>query len=337
MNGNGHSAISARKFYTGYAMDLQTITDHFAIPGVLAFDQTEHGLIRARITTPACTAEIYLHGAHLTHWHPASQEPVLFMSPRSMFQPDKPIRGGIPIIFPWFGPRTANECSDRTDGPMHGFGRTQEWTLAFAAVAGDDLHLTLTLGPTDISREYGFDQFQLSYNLVLGKELRIQLTVANQSEKPLCFEEALHTYLNVGDIQQIEIIGLSDTEFVDKTDGFKRKRQTESPFVLTGETDRPYQNTLTPVNVVDPVYKRRLTVDKANSRTTVVWNPWATVAAKLPDMDPSCWLTMLCIETANVGENLITLAPGAHHIMQTHIFADTQTTQTPVELQVHVA
>jgi len=318
-------------------MDLQTLTHHFAIPGVLAFDQTEHGLIRARVTTPACTAELYLHGAHLTHWQPAGQEPMLFMSPRSLFEPGKAIRGGIPVIFPWFGPRTANDCSDRTDGPSHGFARTQEWELAFAAVAGDDLHLTLTLGPSDASRSFGFDHFQISYNLVLGKELRIQLTVANQSESALCFEEALHTYLNVGDVQQVEIIGLSDTEFIDKTDDFKRKRQAESPLVLTGETDRPYLNTMTPVNVVDPVYKRRITVDKSNSRSTVVWNPWSILSAKLPDMEPSCWLTMLCIETANVGEDLITLPPGGHHIMHAHIFAETQTAETPVELQVPAA
>jgi glucose-6-phosphate 1-epimerase len=311
-------------------MDLQALTDQFAIPGVFAFDQTEHGLIRAAITTPACTAELYLQGAHLTQWQPAGQEPVLFLSARSLFEPGKPIRGGVPIIFPWFGPRTANDCSDRTDGPMHGFARTQEWTLAFAALAGDDLHLTLTLGPSDVSRAFGFDHFQLACNFIFGAELRVQLTVANQAETPLCFEETLHTYLNVGDAQQIEIIGLSDTEFIDKTDEFKRKRQKESPLCLTGETDRPYLNTKNPVNVVDPVFKRRVTVDKSNSRSTVVWNPWSTLAARLADMEPTGWLTMTCIETANVADNRIKLAPGDHHIMEGHIFVE-----DPVPVPAH--
>jgi len=303
-------------------MDLQTLTDHFAIPGVLSFDQNEHGLFRANITTTACTAELYLQGAHLTRWQPAGQEPVLFLSARSAFEPGKPIRGGVPIIFPWFGPRTANACSDRTDGPSHGFARTQEWTLAFAALAGDDLHLTLTLGPSDLSRQYGFDHFQLVCNLVLGAELRIQFSVANQGTQPLCFEEALHTYLTVGDAQQISLIGLSDTEFIDKTDGFQRKRQKESPLVLTSETDRPYLNTKTPVILVDPVLKRRITVDKSNSETTVIWNPWSALSAKLADMEPAGWLTMACIETANVADNAIQLAPGEHHILHAHIFVE---------------
>ena len=123
-------------------MDIQTLTERFAIPGVLSFATTKHGLSRATITTPACNAEFYLQGAHLTGWQPAGEQPVLFLSERSAFEPGKAIRGGVPIIFPWFGARTATLDSPRTDGPSHGFARTALWELAFAAIAGDDLHLT---------------------------------------------------------------------------------------------------------------------------------------------------------------------------------------------------
>jgi glucose-6-phosphate 1-epimerase len=301
-------------------MDLQTLSDQFTIPGVLAFSQTEQGLIRANITTPACTAELYLQGAQITQWQPTGQQPVLFLSERSFFTPGKAIRGGIPIIFPWFGARTATPEDPRTDGPSHGFARIADWTLAFAALAGDDLHLTLTLGPSDITRSLGYDQFALVYEIAVGAELHVKLTVTNQNSKPLHFEEALHTYLSVGDSQQISIIGLSDTEYLDKTDSFKRKRQTEPLLKLTGETDRPYLDTLVPVNVDDPVLRRRITVDKSESKSTVVWNPWSALTATLPDMSPLCWLTMVCIETANVATNAITLASGAHHTMEAHIF-----------------
>jgi glucose-6-phosphate 1-epimerase len=301
-------------------MDLQTLSDQFAIPGVLTFSQNEQGLIRANITTPACTAEIYLQGAHLTQWQPTGQRPVLFLSERSFFTPGKAIRGGIPIIFPWFGARTATPEDPRTDGPSHGFARTSEWTLAFAALAGNDLHLTLTLGPSDISRSLGYDQFALAYEITLGTELHIQLTVNNQGSTPLHFEEAFHTYFSVGDAQQISIIGLSDTDYLDKTDNFKKKHQTDPLLKLTGETDRPYLNTVVPVNIDDPVYKRRITVDKAESKTTVVWNPWSALTATLPDMAPDCWLTMVCIETANVATNAITLPSGEQHTMEAHLF-----------------
>jgi glucose-6-phosphate 1-epimerase len=301
-------------------MDLQTLSDQFTIPGVLTFSQNEQGLLRANITTPACTAELYLQGAHLTQWQPAGQRPVLFLSERSFFTPGKAIRGGVPIIFPWFGARTATSDNPRTDGPSHGFARTADWTLAFAALAGDDLHLTLTLAPTDTSRSLGYDQFALVYEITLGAELHLQLTVRNQDSKPLHFEEALHTYFSIGDAQQVSIIGLSDTEYLDKTDHFKKKHQADPLLKLTGETDRPYLNTTVPVNIDDPVYHRRITVDKSNSNTTVVWNPWSALTATLPDMAPDCWLTMVCIETANVGPNAITLASGEQHTMEAHLY-----------------
>jgi glucose-6-phosphate 1-epimerase len=301
-------------------MDLQTLSGQFAIPGVLTFSQNEQGLLRANITTPACTAELYLQGAHLTQWQPSGQQPVLFLSERSFFTPGKAIRGGIPIIFPWFGARTPTPDNPRTDGPSHGFARTADWTLAFAALAGDDLHLTLTLSPTDASCSLGYDHFALVYQITLGAELQLRLTVDNQGSQPLHFEEALHTYFSVGDSQQISIIGLSDTDYLDKTDNFKKKHQTDPLLKLTGETDRPYLNTTVPVNIDDPVLKRRITVDKAESKTTVVWNPWSTLIATLPDMSPDCWLTMVCIETANVGPNAITLAGGERHTMEAHLF-----------------
>jgi glucose-6-phosphate 1-epimerase len=306
-------------------MDLQSLTDHFALPGILAFDEPHPGMIRARINTPACTAELYLQGAHLTHWQPANQQPVLFLSERSAFTPGKAIRGGIPIIFPWFGPRTPlpddpTPIPDQPPSPQHGFARTSPWTLAFAALAGDDLHLTLTLGPTDTSRALGYDHFQLACELILGVEIRLRLTVANSSEAPLHFEEAFHTYLSVGDARQVCLIGLSDTDFFDKTDNLKHKHQSDSVLSLTTETDRPYINTVNTINLNDPVLNRQVSVCKSNSKSTVIWNPWSALSATMSDMTPDGWQHMTCIETANIGPNAIALAPGAHHTMETHIF-----------------
>jgi glucose-6-phosphate 1-epimerase len=302
-------------------MDIQRLTDDFAIPGVLSFSTTEHGLIRAQITTPACTAELYLQGAHLTQWQRTGHDPVLFLSDRSEFKPGKPIRGGIPVCFPWFGPRTPTPANSRTDGPSHGFARITDWTLAFAAISGDDLHLTLTLGPDENTRALGFDHFQVAYELILGAELHLKFTVANTGAEPLYIEEALHTYLHVGDVQQIAVIGLSDTEYLDKTQNYSRHLQAETPLRITKETDRPYLDTEAPVDVDDPTLRRRLTVSKTGSKTTVVWNPWSELSAKLHDMTPDGWRTMLCIETANANLNRLTIEPTAHHTMSARILA----------------
>jgi len=300
----------------------EELNEHFAIPGALTFVKANGGLVAAKISTLACTAEVYLHGAHITAWQPASHAPAIFLSERSNFSSDKPIRGGVPIIFPWFGARTATQDSSRTDGPSHGFARISPWQVAFAALAGDDLHLTLTLTPDETSRALGFDQFQLIYELVLGSELRIRFTVANTAESPLHFEEALHTYLEVGDAAQVQIRGLVDTEFFDKTDNFQRKRQVEDVLTLTKETDRPYLNTAATVTLDDPVLRRRIKVAKTNSLTTVVWNPWAELSAKLPDLGPESWRRMTCVETANAAENAITVAPRSAHTMEAHLFIE---------------
>jgi glucose-6-phosphate 1-epimerase len=302
------------------SVNLQDLNHNFAIPDVISFDEIEPGgLIRVSITSAACTAALYLQGAHLAQWQPAGHEPGLFLSERSAFLPGKAIRGGVPIIFPWFGARTATQYSPRTDGPSHGFARTSEWQLAAANIQGDDVHLTLTLDPTDTTRALGYDLFHLTYRLVIGAELDLQLTVENQSTTAMHFEEALHSYFMVGDAEKITISGLANTEYLDKTDGFKQKRQHESVLRLTGETDRPYLDTTSPVDLDDSILKRRITVDKLNSKTTVVWNPWSELTAKLADMSADGWHSMTCIETANAGSNAVILPPGDQHTMHAHI------------------
>lgn len=300
-------------------MDIQALTENFALPGMLAFDESDAGLVRARVTTPACTAEVYFQGAHLALWQPVGHGPVLFLSEQSSFLPAKAIRGGVPIVFPWFGSRTPSPGNSRTDGPSHGFARTEPWELAFAALSGDDIHLTFTLAPTAQARALGFDNFRLAYHLVLGETLTLRLTVANDANVPLHFEEALHTYLAVGEAGKVRIDGLANTEYLDKTEGFRRKLQTDPTITLSGETDRPYLNTASTVTLEDPVLLRRIIVAKQGSQTTVVWNPWIELSARLTDMADSGWRQMTCIETANAADNAIELAPGSTHTLEARI------------------
>ncbi len=245
---------------------MQTIDQlkaSFAIPGILSFD--EHGgLIRARITTPACSGELYMQGAHITAWQPANERPVLFLSEKSAFAPGHAIRGGIPIIFPWFGARTATLDSSRTDGPSHGFARTQPWQLDFGAYADDELHLSLSLEPTELSRSLGFDNFLVACQITFGRKLRIRFSVANDGTQPMRIEEALHTYLHVGDVEQARIHGLFEAEYLDKNDGFARKTQTEPILTFAGPTDRPYLNTTSPIVDDDPA---RIDASRSPKRT----------------------------------------------------------------------
>jgi glucose-6-phosphate 1-epimerase len=294
-------------------MDIAQLNEHFAIPGVLAFHTTPSGLVYMDITTPAAKATIYLQGSHLTHWQPAGHKPVIFLSRKSDFAPGKPIRGGVPIAFPWFANR-----HDGKKGPSHGFARIQDWTLTFAALAGEDLHLTLTQAPTELSRSLGYDHFHLVFQFTIGRSLTMQLTVANDAETPLVFEEAMHTYYSIVDIHEVSVDGLDGVTYIDKVDNFKEKVQ-HGPIKVTGQTDRVYLNTATTCVLHDEAGKRRITIAKKNSNTTVVWNPWEDGALKIPDLDPSEWHEYIAVETVNAAADAVTLAPGKTHTMQAYI------------------
>ena len=213
--------------YTLIPMDIASLNENFGIPGVLAFE--EHGeLTRAVITTPSASASVYLQGGHVAEWQPAGTAPVLFTSGNSAYKKGKAIRGGIPVIFPWFGDR-----HDGQPGPAHGFARTEEWEFGFAALAGDDLHMSLLLAPNETSRKLGFDHFRVVFHLVIGRELHLKLTVASDGETPLVYEEAFHTYFAVGDVRETSVTGLHNVEYLDKRDGGSQKTQVEDPLVLT--------------------------------------------------------------------------------------------------------
>ena len=297
-------------------MELSALRENFGIPGVLGFEE-RGGLVCARVTMPAARATVFLQGAHLAAWEPEGYGPVLFLSRRSEFAPGKAIRGGIPICFPWFGPDATGVRKGGKPGPSHGFARTEEWELAFAAVAGEELHLTFTLGPTEVSRSLGYDRFRAVFQVTIGRTLHLQLTVANDGEKPLEFEEALHSYLAVADVREARLTGLAGVTYLDKTDGMRAKVQGPDAMVLTGTTDRVYQGTEGTVVVEEGT--QRITVDKSNSMSTVVWNPWTEGAASLPDMEPEGWVGMLCAETANVGTHAVQLGPGQTHTMRARI------------------
>ena len=301
-------------------MTLLELNENFGLPGVLQFDEHD-GLARAQVTLPSAAATVYLHGAHLTHWQPTGQPAALFLSPASDFASGKPIRGGIPVCFPWFGPR-----KDGKPGPSHGFARLQDWELAFAALvpgqpgagSGEALHLTFTLAPSDLSLSLGFDHFRVAYEMIFaGKVLTLRFSVANLGSQPLVFEEALHTYFAVADVHHCSITGLESARFIDKTDGFKEKTGPAGPLRLTGQTDRVYPGHPGTAVIDDPGLARTFTIAKTNSATTVVWNPWDEV--KFPDLPPDAWPGFLCVESANAGLDTLTLDPKGAHTLETII------------------
>jgi glucose-6-phosphate 1-epimerase len=269
------------------------------------------GLSKLDISSEAATAEIYLHGGHVTAWQPRAHRPVLWMSAESQFAPGKPIRGGVPICFPWFGAHATDQAA-----PAHGFARIREWTLVEAEENGGMVTLTLRLADDDGRRGGAWPHaFTAEYRVAIGQQLGLALDVRNTGSSACRYEAALHTYLAVSEIRDVGVTGLEATEYLDKVANFARKREGAAPIAFAGETDRVYLDTEGACLVHDAGWKRRITVGKSGSRSTVIWNPWIAKARAMPDFGDDEWPGMLCVETANVGEAAVALEPGSHHLM----------------------
>ena len=258
------------------------------------------------LDTPDGIARVVSQGAHVTHWQPRGGEPVLFMSPRSISAPGRAIRGGIPVCFPWFATR-----ADDPAAPAHGFARIREWRLEDRT----ETTLAFRLESDAETRRLWPHDFRLRLEIALRRSLELALEVVNTSSSSFTFEAALHTYLLVGDVGVIEISGLEGAPYVDKTDGDTSKRAGDTPMRLTSEVDRVFPGTTASCVVSDPVLRRRLRVAKRGSATTVIWNPGPVRAATLADLGPEAWRSMVCVETANTGDDRVRLAAGEVHRM----------------------
>ena len=267
------------------------------------------GLPRLVIQNQEANAEIYQHGAHLTHWQPKNQQPVLWMSAQSIFAPTKPIRGGVPICFPWFGPKT-----DDTQAPAHGLARIGNWKISRAE------NTSVICAPDDETiAQNGWPQnCAVQFSVLCSEILKMSFNVHNAGQSTLEYEIAHHTYFAVGDVRQIEVRGLEDLKYFDKVAGVERKAEN-TPIRFTGETDRVYSDTTGDCIIVDPILKREITIHKADSLSTIVWNPWIAKAAAMPDFGDDEWPQMVCIETANVGANRVRLEPNQSHTMSAEI------------------
>ena len=281
------------------------------IPGRVLFSEGSGELPRLEINTPWSTAEIYLHGAHVTHFQTKDQPPVLFMSQLSRFSAATAIRGGIPVIFPWFGSREGESA--------HGFARTQTWELREVSQASTG-EVVLRLSLPDSPSAALFPKFTADYWVTVGKSLTLQLVIANVSPvQDFTYEDCLHTYFAIGDIAATSITGLKGVDYLDKTDNFARKTERAEHMKISQETDRVYLDTTGPVEIHDSKLGRRIRIEKSGSLSTVVWNPWVEKAEQMPDFGGDEFQRMVCVESGNVADNRQTLPAGKSNTLKVEI------------------
>lgn len=253
-------------------------------------------------------ARIYLHGAHVTAWTPTDGSEVLWLSTRSHFAAGKPIRGGIPICFPWFGGHPTNAKL-----PAHGFARSLPWLVQARTDRADgSTQVILALADDADTRAQWPHPFRAELTLTLAKTLDIALTVTNTGSSDCSYEQALHSYFAVSDIEKTTVDGCQGRKYFDKAGGGMVERTDDQPAItFRSETDRVYPQTPGPHLINDTVSGRKIRVAKRGAATSVIWNPWIAKAAAMADYGDHEWPGMVCVEAANAGADRITLRPGA--------------------------
>src|SRR5512147_1784287 len=117
-------------------------------PDGVRLEKGPGGLDRLALNGAGGEALVYLQGAHVAHFQPRDGRPVLWMSAASRFESGKPLRGGVPVCFPWFGPKAGSP-----EAPMHGFARILRWSVAGVTRAADgSLRAVLELAPEAAAR-----------------------------------------------------------------------------------------------------------------------------------------------------------------------------------------
>lgn len=288
--------------------DIQQLNDRFGISHHLTFYPGRGDLPVVKIRNAHATATVALHGGQVLTFQPNGSAPVLWVSARAIYAVGTPLRGGIPVCWPWFGPHPT-----LSHAPAHGLARTAIWQVLGSRVAqGGTTELRLGLEDDDTRRALWPHRFSLQLVVTVGGQLEVDMIAANRDSVPFSYSGALHSYFNVGDVTRITIHGLDGCTYVDQTDGRRRKEQS-GPLTIAGETDRIYLDTSADCVIDDPALERRIRIAAAGSSSTVVWNPWVDRARRLADFADDEYRHMLCVETANAADDSVRLEPDQEH------------------------
>ncbi|MGB3393295.1 MAG: D-hexose-6-phosphate mutarotase, partial [Stenotrophomonas sp.] len=267
-----------------------------------------NGFIAWKVETPFSTAAISVFGGQLLSFVPKDGADVMWLSPLAK-QPPTPIRGGSPVCWPYF-----SRQGQGNDVPSHGFVRTVPWELREVRREADGTML-LTLAPPALE---GLS-LRLTMTLRIGRTLEQQLLTENTGSQPLAFTQALHNYFNVSDALKVDVTGLDGLTYLDKLDGGNAHLQ-QGDWNLRdprdpGRSDRIYTRAGGNYELRDPGFARRIAISTEGSHSAVLWNAGEQAAQRMQDIGAG-WRNYICIEAANVGPDVIELAPGGRHVLK---------------------
>lgn len=268
-----------------------------------------NGLDYVEVNTALCQARIFLQGAQIDYFQPVGKPPLLWVSSADDYQPGNGIRGGVPICWPWFG------MSSEANFPQHGFARTRIWALESVEMRNQLVDLRFSLKISEQDKIYWPHNTEVSVLFTLGDTLSISLVNTNLGDETVTLTQALHTYFPIEDIHQLKASGFSGSKYIEFAEG--PYPQTTDEVRFDRETDRVYTD-LGPVQLLHTP-QGTIEVSRENSQSAVLWNPWIEKSQRLGRFNPEDYLTMVCLEAANVLEDKVVLASGETHSLVTHI------------------
>jgi D-hexose-6-phosphate mutarotase len=294
--------------------DILSMNNKFSIKHHCVIHEGKGGIPFISVENAYAKASIALLGGHILSFQPHGQKDLLWLSKTSVYKEGKPIRGGIPICWPWFGKHPS-----ASDSPMHGFARTHFWELVSTDVIQNGYtQIRLLLTDNQQTLPLWDQRFLLEETITIGNELFVELKTTNNDVTPFTWTGALHTYFAIGNTNGIAINGFDSHEYFDKLDNMARKSQKEL-VRIDAPIDRIYIETMGDCVIEDHEWKRKITIAKRGSHSTVVWNPWKLEPGKFADIEQNDYLDFVCVETAVTATDAVTLKSGESHILSTEL------------------
>lgn len=301
-----NQAADALPAHTAFAPPAAAVPTHDAIklpmPGL---SYARHaGMEVLVIRSVASTAMVTRHGGQLVSFVPHGQQDLLWLSPTTTLPP-QPIRGGVPVLWPYF-----SRQGQATQMPAHGLVRTLAWSVLQAQRHADG-SMSVTLAPPPLPEL----PLSLRMTLRVGRSLEQTLVTTNTSAQVVRFTQALHSYYRVGDVRQVQVEGLGGASYRNKHDDYVTAWVQAGRWSL-GEAgarsgiDRIYGGVGGDYVLIDPVLRRKIRVRTGGSDSVVLWNPGEQAQTRMADVGAG-WRHYLCLETANAGQDVVELAPGA--------------------------
>jgi glucose-6-phosphate 1-epimerase len=267
-------------------------------------------------------------GAHIISYQIDGQQPLIWSNPGAVFKRGKAIRGGMPICWPWFGnlqrnPQSVQDMRQSEEpAKAHGEVRAIDWELMGMGEDGDALIVEFIQPHAEGQLPGWPHSVGLKLHIRLDDALNVSLVSFNAGSEPVTISQALHSYFAVSDVHQVSVQGLDGVKYLNTLVSWDEAQTQSGDLTFDSETDRIYEDTPPLLAIVDPQWQRRIFIQTLGSNSAVLWNPWIEKTKTFSDMEPDGWQRMVCVETANVLSDVVTIAPNEMHVMSVSVWAE---------------